>query len=244
VSRDGRTLLVSDYMGGSHAIHEFDVLDGSRRRVVGRQGDGPLQFRYPSQVCIAPDDFVFVAELGNRRVQVLTPTLDFHCFVGVGQLSHPIGVCANADVVVATELGKQCIVVFRRGDGALLRRFGSFGDGYSQLLSPDALCFMSDHEHVAVADSENCRVSVFSIAGDFIRHVGAGVLSYPRSVACSAFDELVVADSFNRRVVVFSASGEPLKTMGSSAFRGVVVHGGAVYVHDPDGGGDKCVVFT
>jgi hypothetical protein len=30
VSRDGSTLLVSDYDGGSHAIHVFRVVDGSR----------------------------------------------------------------------------------------------------------------------------------------------------------------------------------------------------------------------
>jgi sugar lactone lactonase YvrE len=46
VSVDGGTLLVSD--GGlfcSHAIHEFCVADGSRRRVIGGKGDGPLRFR-------------------------------------------------------------------------------------------------------------------------------------------------------------------------------------------------------
>jgi hypothetical protein len=89
VSRDGCTLLVSDFFGGSHAIHEYDVVDGSRRRVVGSKGDGPLQCRAPCQVCIAPDDFVYVADYSNDRVQVLTPTLDFRGFVGVGQLRCP-----------------------------------------------------------------------------------------------------------------------------------------------------------
>jgi hypothetical protein len=36
VSRDGSTLLVTDdEIGGSHAIHEFRVADGSRLRVIG-----------------------------------------------------------------------------------------------------------------------------------------------------------------------------------------------------------------
>jgi hypothetical protein len=41
---------------------------------------------------VASDDYVFVADCGNNRVQVLTPRLDFHSFVGVGQLVAPAGV--------------------------------------------------------------------------------------------------------------------------------------------------------
>jgi hypothetical protein len=117
VSRDGRTLLVCDCDGRSHpgAIHEIDVADGSRRRVVGSKGHGPLQFYYPRELWIGRD-FVFV------------------------------------------------VSVFSRGDGALLRRFGSSGDG--QLSSPYGLCFMSDDRHIAVADG--------SVDGEFIRRVGWG----------------------------------------------------------------------
>jgi DNA-binding beta-propeller fold protein YncE len=85
VSRDGTTLLVSDGTScASHALHEYSTSDGARRRSVGGEGDGPLQFRGPRQVYIAPDGFVFVADSRNNRVQVLTPSLDFHCFIGEG----------------------------------------------------------------------------------------------------------------------------------------------------------------
>ncbi len=75
VSRDGATLLVSDWNGGSDAIHTFRVDDGSRLRVIGSRGDGPLQLKNPRQVWVASDGFVFVADNGNDRVQVLTPRL-------------------------------------------------------------------------------------------------------------------------------------------------------------------------
>jgi DNA-binding beta-propeller fold protein YncE len=241
VSRDGRTLLVSDTHGGSHAIHELNVVDGSRRRLIGSRGVGPLQFVCPSQVYIAPDDFVFVADFGSNRVQVLTPTLDFHGFVGADVLDKPVGVCANDDIVVVAELGDHGVSVFSRRDGTLLRRFGSL---YTPLVSPNGLCFMSGDRHVAVAEWGNSRVSVFSVDGEFIRHVGVGVLLYPRSVACSAFDELVVADTGSRHLLVFSASGKLLKTMGSGYFAGVSVRDGALFTQDHDGGVNKCVVFT
>ncbi len=271
VTRDGSTLLVSD-CGGSHAIHEFRVADGSRLRVIGKKGflgrrgagDGPLQFSDPRQVWVASDDHVFVADCGNNRVQVLTPRLDFHAFVGVGQLETPEGVCANDAVVVVSDgnYNAHRISVFNRGDGALLRRFGSYGSGDGELKWPRTLCFMSGHRHIAVAESDGDRVSVFSVEGEFVRHVGVGVLSGPHGVACSAFDELVVSDfgnivlrrrfadgssqsDCNPRVVVFSASGELLKTMGRDDsppdIRGVAIHGGTIFAQDYSNA--KCILF-
>jgi DNA-binding beta-propeller fold protein YncE len=142
VSVDGCTLLVSDGASrGSHTIHEISVVDSSRRRVIGGAGDGPLRFKGPRQVCIASDGFVFIADAGNDRVQVLTPTLDFHCFIGQGQLERPVGVCANADVVVVSESDAHRVSVFKRRDGALLRRFASVGRGSGQLMAPCGLCY-------------------------------------------------------------------------------------------------------
>jgi DNA-binding beta-propeller fold protein YncE len=251
VSRDGSTLLVSDWKGGSHAIHEFRVADGSQLRVIGKKktgwfggcaGDGPLQFNMPRQVWVASDDFVFVADYGNNRVQVLTPRLDFHCFVGGGQLHGPVGVCADDAVIMVSETDAHRISVFNRGDGALLRRFGSKGSGDGQLNWPLGLCFMSGHRHVAVVDNENHRVSVFSVEGEFVRRVGVGKLSLPAGVACSAFDEIVVADTCNYRVVVFSASGEVLHATGRGTFTGVAMHGDTIFAQTWNN--DKCVVLT
>jgi DNA-binding beta-propeller fold protein YncE len=246
VSRDGSTLLLSDCSGGgSHAVHAFRVADGSRLRVIGGAGDGPLQFVRPRQVWVASDDFVFVAEYGNKRVQVLTPRLSFHGFVGVGQLCGPCGVCADNDVIVVSEPNAHRISVFNRGDGALLRRFGSEGSGDGQLNNPQGLCFMSGHRHVAVADCVNHRVSMFSVEGEFVRHVGVGKLRWPSGVACSAFDELVVADRDNNRVVVFIGSGEMLHTMGDGDFTGIAIHGGTIFAQTCDAAvSDECVVFT
>ncbi len=242
VSRDGSTLLVSDYTSGSHAIHEYRIADGVRLRVVGDAGDGPLQFKSPLQVWVASDDFVFVADFGNHRVQVLTPRLDFHAFVGVGQLEFPAGVCADDAIILVSERDAHRVSVLNRGDGALLRRFGSQGSRDGQLYKPLGLCFISGHRHVAVVDCCNDRVSVFSVDGEFVRHVGVGRLKRPTGVSCSAFDELVVADWGNKCVVVFSTSGDVLVTMGRGDFRSVAIHGGTVFSQNRDV--QKCILFS
>jgi DNA-binding beta-propeller fold protein YncE len=242
VSRDGCTLLVSDTDGGSHAIHAFGVVDGSRLRVIGGAGDGPLQFKSPCQVWVASDDCVFVADPGNKRVQVLTPRLDFHAFVGVGELRYPVGVCADDAAIVVSETDAHRISVFNRCDSALVRRIGSHGGGDGQLNWPQGLCFMSDRRHVAVADCYNHRVSVFSVEGEFVRHVGVGMLHHPTGVVCSAFDELVVADRGNSRVVVLSAGGELLTTMGGGDFTAAAMRGGAIFAQTNSS--STCVVLT
>jgi DNA-binding beta-propeller fold protein YncE len=194
-------------------------------------------------VCVAPDDVVFVADTANNRVQVLTPHLDFHGLIGAGSLEYPVGVCANADVVVVSEYAPGCrVAVFNRRDGSLALRFGSRGSRDGQLDCPLGLCFLAGGRHVAVADFYNDRVAIFSVDGKFVENVGEGVLNRPRSVAASAFDELVVADLDNRRVVLFSASGDVVLTMVRDSVRGVAVHGCTVFAQDFDC--RRCVVFT
>ncbi len=109
-------------------------------------------------------------------------------------------------------------------------------------MSPRGLCFAPGDRHVAVADGGNHRVSVFSIDGQFIRHVGVGVLQRPGGGACSAFDELVVADVNHHRVVVFSDVGELLMTFGDSFFTGVAMIGSTVFAQDHEE--CRCVLWS
>ncbi len=76
-------------------------------------------------------------------------------------------------------------------------------------------------------------MSVFSVRGKFVRHVGVGVLTRPTAVACSAFDELVVADG--RGVRVFGVGGDmdacAVLTVRCSVMD-VAVHGVTVFAKD------------
>jgi hypothetical protein len=101
---------------------------------------------------------------------------------------------------------------------------------------------MRGGRHVAVAEVGNHRVSVFGVTGRFVRHVGVGVLSNPRGVACSTFDELVVADTGHRCVRLFSDAGEVVKSFGDGDATGVALRGCTVYVQECDT--SRCVVYV
>lgn len=242
VTRDGCTLLVTDTFGGSHAIHTYCVRTGLPSGVVGSAGEGPLQFRMPCQICVAEDGAVFVADASNDRIQVLTPQLDFHGLIGVGQIHCPSGVCANSDVVATSERLMDCISVFGRRDGALLRRVASSGRNDGEVDMPLGLCFLSGNTHIAFADCDNRRVSVFSVDGAFVRHVGKS--KDPVGVACctAAHGELVVAS--DREIVVWSADNETLHTISCGDFQaiGVAIHGDTVFATTY--GSHACIVLT
>jgi DNA-binding beta-propeller fold protein YncE len=242
VSRDGSALLVSDVGDSCRAICVVSVAHSHLVRGVGRRGSGRLQFKYPRQVWVAADGFVFVADYLNHRVQVLTPALAWHGVIGDTQVGFPTGVCANADVVVVAEGTDHCVTVLRRSDGGVITQFGSLGSGDGQLHHPGGLCFVSGDRRVAVADQGNNRVSVFGVDGGFVRHVGVGVLRRPAGVASSAYDELVVADTDNCCIRVFSDVGELLLTLGRGRFTAVTIHDGTLYAHEFDG--DRCIVWA
>jgi hypothetical protein len=236
VMHDGHSVLLSSaYHGGpsivGHSIVQVGLGHGDSEtapRIVGGSGLGPLQFKYPHQICVASDGFVFIADHGNDRVQVLSPDLTFHRFIGDsgGPLFGPSGVCANADVVVVTQTLFRQIVVLRRDDGTLVRHFSLQGRADGKLLWPVSVCFLPDNRHIAGADPNRGCVSIFSVDGDLIRTVGDGVLRYPRAVACSAYGELVVADASS--ICVVDDSDRVVQRFGDGGCSGVAVHGCSV----------------
>ncbi len=242
VSRDGSSLVVSDALGGSHTVHVISVADVGMPRVIGGRGAGPLQFKEPRQVSVAADGFLFVADCENRRVQVLSPDLTLHRIIGEGVLRAPAGVCASADTVVVCGGLDSVLSLFRRSDGGVVKRFGARGSGDGQTTYPCGVCFMSRDRCIAVADCGNNRVSIFTVAGAFTRHVGVGVLKRPQGVACSAHDEIVVADTDNRCVRVFSDVGDLLMSFGDGDVTGVAVHDATVFTQERKE--ERCLVWS
>jgi hypothetical protein len=204
------------------SIYVRSTADGALLHTVGDKGCGPLHFHDIGQACACADGFVFVADARNNRIVVLTPQLGFHGFVGMHVLGRPIGVCADADVVVVSEQCRHCITVFRRSDGALLRRFGSARgrDAGMKLQSPDELCFMPGNQRIAVVHGPGFGVSVFTIHGALIRRISESG-SPAWCIACSAFDELVVTTDTEIRV--YNSDGEVCRTVVGSFYRGVAV---------------------
>jgi len=87
---DGR-VLVADPLG--KALYLVDLSSGSRT-VVGREGQGPEEYRQPDAVWPLPGDSTLLVDLGNGRLVDLGPDLSFGptspISVGEPQLGRPM----------------------------------------------------------------------------------------------------------------------------------------------------------
>ena len=87
---DGR-VLVADPLG--KALYAVD-LDGNRRTLVGREGQGPTEYRQPDAVWPLPDGRTLLVDLGNGRLTILGSDLAFgdthRIAVGEPQMGRPM----------------------------------------------------------------------------------------------------------------------------------------------------------
>jgi hypothetical protein len=76
---DGR-VLVADPL--SKAVYLVDLAEG-RRTVVGREGQGPGEYRQPDAVWPLPGDSTLLVDLGNGRLVTVGPDLSFGASVPI-----------------------------------------------------------------------------------------------------------------------------------------------------------------
>jgi hypothetical protein len=198
------------------------AVDGGIWQPVGAQSTMPLLLAKGSQLAVAPDGFVFVADVTLKCVQVFTAGLSVHGSIGAGHLSRPCGVCVDADVVVVSDYAR--VSVFSRVEASFVRFIGSRGHSAGSLGSPADLCLMPLRRHVAILDINSLLVSVFTLEGEFLRHVD---VSWVRAVACSALDELIVCQRFTN-IIVFNPSGQRCATI-NGCFVGAAALSGTLY---------------
>jgi tripartite motif-containing protein 2/3 len=133
----------------------------------GVVGEGYLDSPYG--VC-ANDDVIVVAERWRCAVCVFTRADGgfSHEFgapgQGDGELKSPLGLCFVADhtAIAVVEYGNNRVSVFRV-DGTFVRHVGS-----GVLRSPRSVA-CSDCDELVVADGGNCRIAIFSAAGELLK---------------------------------------------------------------------------
>ena len=96
--------------------------------------------------------------------------------------------------------------------------FGQKGESVGMLNGPWGVA-VNDQDEIAVTDTWNHRVSVFSSDGTHLRSFGRkgqnnGELHCPKGIAFDSHGNIVVADSFNHRVQVFDRNGNFLSMFG------------------------------
>ena len=217
ISPDGVHMVTSH---SNHTLSVYSLPGGEHLRPFGSEGIGKGQFCWPAGLCYSVAGNILVAEQGNKRVQEVTLTGNHVRFIGAGVINDFIwGIAANAELVVVGKHGdvsNNRIMMFDAVTGALVRAFGDYGDAPGQMLKYCwRIRFTPDSRHIIVAESKGGgtggRLSVFTLAGEFVRCVGNGELKAALDVEFANNGDVIVCDGApNHRICMYSGDGSTL----------------------------------
>ncbi|MFH0794019.1 MAG: 6-bladed beta-propeller, partial [bacterium] len=148
-----------------HCVVVFDF-GGAVLRTIGKRGDGPVEFNFPTHLALGPDGSLAVTDSMNFRVQTVTPEGKFVRSVGrlgdaPGTLSKPKGVALDSEGNTIVAEGLYGALEFFDPNGQLLLNLGASGHGPGEFWLPAGLLFDTEQRLLFVADSYNNRVQVF-----------------------------------------------------------------------------------
>lgn len=147
--------------------HMVFTLD-NKGRVLARfgkrfGGNGPGEFRYPTQVVVAADEIV-ILDSGNSRAQILDVRGHFLKEIRLADPSRRAGLAMdNEKNIYLTDPEINRLRVFNH-DGKFLYDFGERGMGPGQFNGISGIWVDAGH-CLYVADAQNKRVQLFQISG-------------------------------------------------------------------------------
>ena len=145
----------------NHRIQVFD-LDLNFIQSIGSPGKERGEFDRPVDVTFDNAGNMYIAEIGNKRVQVMNTSGHFINVFGLereGKLSGPIALHIADKYVYVCDLGQHHIAVYHTS-GHFITSFGSRGDGEGELCAP--FCITScANGFIHVCDGGNDRIQIF-----------------------------------------------------------------------------------
>jgi DNA-binding beta-propeller fold protein YncE len=222
----------------------------------GSSGTGNGQFHGPGGIAIDSSGNVYVADIGNHRIQKFSGDGTFIATWGFygsndGQFNSPesVAVDSSGNVYVPDSYNNR-IQKFG-SNGNFITKWGSPGSSDGQLSIPLYVAIDSK-DNVYVTDlAANSgwaypRVQKFTSDGTFISKLGSsgtgdGQFNSPNDIAVDSSDNVYVVDSGNHRIQKFGSNGNFITKWGSEGtgdgqFNGVngiaIDSSGNVYVVD------------
>jgi len=149
---------------GSHCVSVFDR-NGKKIKTIGRRGNGPLEFNFPTYIWIDKDGKIYIVDSMNFRVEILSSEGEFISAFGkqgdaTGSFARPRGIATDSqgNIYVVDALF-NAVQIFDIS-GRLLYYFGSQGNGDYQFWLPSGI-YIDKSDFIYIADSYNARVQVY-----------------------------------------------------------------------------------
>ncbi len=213
-----------------HSIKKFNE-DGELLHSFGSEGDGRGQFELPAGIVIDNNNFVYIADSRNKRVQIFEMKSSGKPLKRESQsVSHIyydselqaekslIDVHVDEEGNVLALAGKGGYLLYKGIDNRIIAEPGK---NPGQLRKAKAIDFGPDG-NIYVADTGNNRVQIFDRQGKHIYAFGkkgskTGQFKSPQGIAVNSKGILYVADSGNHRIQIFNSDGIFFHAFGSKS---------------------------
>jgi DNA-binding beta-propeller fold protein YncE len=219
------TIFVLDGING--AVKAFSS-EGSYLFSSGTPGNAPAQLKKPLGLDCAADGRIYIADTGNRRVQIMSPDGRFSD-------SFPVGSCAGTESpdpvdVVIDEKHNRCYVVDNENHGIAAYSlktgerescFGGRGEKPGKFQYP-FLAALDRRSFLYVVDVLNTRVQVVNPEGRTMAFVGRwgvdrGRLFRPKGVCIDPDQRIYISDSYLGVIQVFERYKKFLGVIGTDS---------------------------
>ncbi len=168
VAVDEARNLVVVVNGGEHVVRLYDRQFKLIKK-IGKRGDKPGEFNFPTFVCMVPGVGFAVTDTGNFRVQIFDYDGRYIRSIGrlgdsTGSFARPKGIAVDAENNVYVVDNVFANFQIFRVDGQLLTFVGQGGPGRGQFQVPAGIA-ISKSGTIYVADEMNARIQIFQYLG-------------------------------------------------------------------------------
>lgn len=213
--------------GGGPAILKLDMTGKVLQR-FGSAGSKEGYFDKPSDLVVSPKGLVYVADAGNRRVQIFNAGGTLLKLIGNQEgrdlFARPAALALDGEEnLLVLDSERSSVSVFS-SKGDLLSSFGGQGNGAGKLQRPIALAVSPNEIFILNAGSQT--IKVFGKGGNFLREFGSpgkdpGEFRNATALALRSDTELLVADAGNNRLQSFRFAYTPAPPEGVQATAGM-----------------------
>ena len=205
ISRLGEIAEVSVYEPHYATCHSHVV-------ATGKRGDAPGELFRPQGVAIHEETHqIFVANLGNNRVEIFSETGEFFHQLGVGQLSEPYGIAMYGDSVYVS-CDDHTVTKFSLTELCRVRWIGGKGSNNGQFDYPCQLTTDSIGR-VFIADDLNHRICIHDPDLNHLRNITLQSMSRPSDVKVSRDRLYVLCPDNNPCLLVLTLEGDKLHSL-------------------------------
>jgi streptogramin lyase len=200
----------------NHCVTVLD-LRKQQMRLMGTTGTDAL--RRPTDIAIAEDGTIYVADLGRGSIAVFDAQERRVTSIAPPEL-RPVGLAVRANELYVCDSGKQQVLVLDRHSGQVLRTIGEPGVKDGQFYIPLGID-VDASGNVYVSDVMTCRVQKFDREGKLVKAFGRmtprmGGFVRPKQLTVDSDGNVYVVDAAFSNVQVFDPDGKLLTYFGSA----------------------------